>query len=120
MPSHRVRRRGLQRGLEVRRRGGVPRRCRSEHLQGRKIVVVAVYEDRPRVDMALVNDRELSLVGTLMYQQADYRQAVEWLSDGTVQVAPLISRHFPFAEYAEAYRFIDQNGPSTLKVIIDL
>jgi L-iditol 2-dehydrogenase len=55
-----------------------------------------------------------------MYQQADYLQAVAWLSSGGVQVAPLISRHFPFAEYAEAYRFIDQHGQSTLKVMIDL
>ena len=88
--------------------------------KGGQIIVVGVYSGRPRVDMAIVNDRELRLIGTLMYQQADYLQAVAWLSSGGVQLAPLISRHFPFAEYAEAYRFIDRNGQSTLKVMIDL
>lgn len=88
--------------------------------KGGQIIVVGVYSGRPRVDMAVVNDRELRLTGTLMYQQSDYRQAVAWLAGGGIQAAPLISRHFPLADYAEAYRFIDRNGPSSLKVIIDL
>jgi len=88
--------------------------------KGGQIVVVGVYSGRPRVDMAVVNDRELRLTGTLMYRQADYAQAVAWLASGGIRAAPLISRHFPFTGYAEAYRFIDRNGPSALKVMIDL
>ena len=88
--------------------------------KGGRIIVVGVYGGRPRVDMAVVNDRELSLVGTLMYRQADYVQAVRWLASGAVRVEPLISRHFPFAAYADAYRFIDSSAQGALKVIIDL
>ncbi len=93
----------------------------AQNIQkGGLIVVVGVYSGRPSVDMAIVNDRELRLVPTLMYQQSDYRQAVKWLSAGAVKVEPLISRHFAFSEYSDAYRFIDQNAQAILKVIIDL
>jgi len=88
--------------------------------KGGLIVVLAVYGQRPRVDMAIVNDRELTLTGTLMYQQSDYRQAVEWLASGDMKAAPLITKHFPFEAYADAYRFIDQHSSSCLKVMIDL
>jgi hypothetical protein len=32
----------------------------------------------------------------------------------------LISKHFPFEEYLQAYKFIEEQGDKTMKVIIDL
>lgn len=92
-----------------------------QHIQkGGCIVVVAVYGDRPRVDISIVGDRELSLVGTLMYKQEDYEQAVQWLADGKMTTAPMVTNRFPFEEYNEAYHYIENNPNSTLKVMIDL
>jgi L-iditol 2-dehydrogenase/threonine 3-dehydrogenase len=88
--------------------------------KGGTIVVVAVYEEKPRVDMSVVGDRELSLVGTLMYKYEDYVRAVELIASGEVVTGPLQSKHFPFDRYAEAYRFIDQQGERSMKVFIDL
>ena len=42
------------------------------------------------------------------------------LLSSSLSVAPLVSRHVPFAEWPEAYRFIDTHGPSIMKVMIDL
>ena len=42
--------------------------------KGGTIVVVAVYGDRPTVDMSVVGDRELILKGTLMYKHQDYQR----------------------------------------------
>ena len=39
--------------------------------KGSTIVVVGVFGKKPEVDLGLVQDRELSLVGTLMYQKRD-------------------------------------------------
>ncbi len=92
-----------------------------QHIQkGGDIVVLGVFGDRPRIDMSVVGDRELSLIGTLMYQQNDYEQAVEWIADGSMITEPLVTKHFPFEEYEDAYRFIEKQGDSTLKVVIDL
>ena len=33
---------------------------------------------------------------------------------------PLITRHFPFDGYAEAYRFIEEQAHQTLKVMVDV
>jgi len=92
-----------------------------QHIQkGGDIVVVGVYGDRPRVDMSVVGDRELSLIGTLMYQQNDYEQAVEWIAGGAMITEPLVTGHFPFEQYEEAYHFIEKEGDTTLKIVIDL
>jgi 2-desacetyl-2-hydroxyethyl bacteriochlorophyllide A dehydrogenase len=88
--------------------------------KGGDIVVLGVFGDRPRIDMSIVGDRELSLIGTLMYQQNDYEQAVEWISSGAMITEPLVTKHFPFAEYEAAYRFIEKQADSTLTVVIDL
>ncbi len=88
--------------------------------KGGKIVAVAVYEDRPRVDMAIVGDRELSLIGTLMYKQEDYQEAVTLIGNGQIKTTPLFTGHFPFEKYLDAYKYIDEQGDKTLKVIIDL
>ena len=88
--------------------------------KGGTIVVVAVYEHRPTVDMSVVGDRELKLVGTLMYKREDYIRAVELIASGAVVTGPLASKHFPFAKYSAAYKFIDEQGERSMKVFIDL
>ncbi|MDT8390594.1 MAG: alcohol dehydrogenase catalytic domain-containing protein [Lentisphaeria bacterium] len=88
--------------------------------KGGDIVVLGVFGDRPRVDMSVVGDRELTLIGTLMYQQADYEQAVAWIAEGKIITAPLVTKHFPFEHYEDAYHFIEKQGDKTLKVVIDL
>ena len=88
--------------------------------KGGTIVAVAVYDEKPRVDMAVVGDRELNIVGSLMYQYRDYQEAVQRIGSGDIVTAPLESAHFPFEEYEAAYRFVDDQGPNSLKVFIDL
>jgi len=88
--------------------------------KGGTIMVVAVFEARSPLNLAVVGDRELSLVGTLMYQYCDYEEAVRRISTGDIVTGPLDSKHFPFEQYAAAYKFIDEEGPRSLKVFIDL
>lgn len=88
--------------------------------KGGKIVVVAVYEDSPKVDMSIVGDRELLLVGTLMYKHEDYQEAVSFIDQGIIKTEPLITGHFEFKKYLDAYQYIDRQGDKTLKIMIDL
>jgi 2-desacetyl-2-hydroxyethyl bacteriochlorophyllide A dehydrogenase len=88
--------------------------------KGGTIVLVGVYGNRPTLDIGLVQDRELNLVGTLMYKYEDFTRAVELMAAGRVITAPLDSRHFAFEQYPSAYRFIDQAGDQSMKVFIDL
>jgi len=88
--------------------------------KGGTIVAVGVYGDRPKVNMGLIQDRELTLTGTLMYQYQDFVKAVRLIKGGRIATQPLETRHFPFAEYKSAYDFIDAEGERSMKVFIDL
>ncbi len=88
--------------------------------KGGTIVVVAVFQEKPPVDLAVVGDRELNLVGTLMYRLEDYEEAVRRMGAGEIVAEPLESKHFPFEQWPAAYEYIDREGPNVMKVFIDL
>jgi L-iditol 2-dehydrogenase len=86
--------------------------------KGTDIIVVGVFGEAPAVDLGTVQDRELRLIGTLMYRELDWKKAIELIGSGRVRLQPLITDRFPFAQYAEAYRYIDANRESSMKVMI--
>ena len=88
--------------------------------KGSTIILVAVFAKMAQVDLAVLNDHELDLNTTMMYRSEDYEGAIRLVNEGRVQLAPLVSKHFAFKEYLEAYRYIDANRESTMKVIIDV
>ncbi len=88
--------------------------------KGGTIVVVGVFEKKVKIDMPIVGDRELNIIGTIMYKHEDYLQSVELISEGKVITGPLVTNHFPFEEFKAAYEFIDSQGDKSLKVMIDL
>jgi L-iditol 2-dehydrogenase len=88
--------------------------------KGGVIVVVGVFAKKPNVDLGLIQDRELMMIGTLMYLRRDYDRAVQYIADGVIATSPLDTRHFAFADYLEAYRFIEEQADRAMKVFIDL
>ena len=88
--------------------------------KGGTIVVVGVFGDRPPVDLGLVQDRELNIRGTLMYQRRDYERAVELIASGAIVTDPLICEHYPLEDCVLAYEQIDRAGDRVMKVFIDV
>lgn len=88
--------------------------------KGSTIILVAVFAGLAEVDLAVLNDHELDLNTTMMYRNEDYLEAIELVRTEKVHLKPLISKHFAFRDYAEAYRYIDANRETTMKVIIDV
>jgi L-iditol 2-dehydrogenase len=86
--------------------------------KGTDIIVVGVFGEKPTVDLGTVQDRELRLVGTLMYREPDWRRAIELIGKGKIALAPLITDHFPFAEYKKAYEHIEAHRDRAVKVMI--
>jgi hypothetical protein len=39
---------------------------------------------------------------------------------GAIVTGPLETKHFPFADYLEAYRYVDAQADKSMKVFIDL
>lgn len=88
--------------------------------KGTTIVVVGVFGQPPVVDLGLVQDRELSLVGTLMYQKNDYSVAIELVAGGKLHLDELFTHRFPFDAYLDAYHAIEAAHGEYMKVIIEL
>ncbi|MCI9147719.1 MAG: alcohol dehydrogenase catalytic domain-containing protein [Hungatella sp.] len=88
--------------------------------KGSTIILVAVFAGEAKVDLAVLNDHELDLNTSMMYRNEDYIEAIRLVSEKKVLLAPLVSKHFAFRDYLEAYRYIDENRESTMKVIINV
>jgi len=86
--------------------------------KGTDIIVVAVYGESPVVDMALVNEAELRLIGTARYNIDDFKTAIGLVGDAKVKLSPLVTDTFDFSDYKEAYNKIDSSPESTMKVMI--
>lgn len=88
--------------------------------KGSVIILVAVYAGLAHCDLAKLNDSELDLNTTMMYRHEDYLDAIRLVSEGQIQLKPLMSKHFAFRDYLAAYEYIDSNREITMKVLIDV
>ena len=88
--------------------------------KGSTIILVAVYAGMANVDLAVLNDHELDLNTTMMYRHEDYADAIRLVGEGKIRLQPLMSRHFAFRDYLQAYEFIDANREKVMKVLIDV
>ena len=82
-----------------------------------RVVGVALYEDKPEVDFNQVVTKNLQVIGTLGYTQADVQQALDLIADGTVDRKPLITHRYPLADAALAFE-AQIDTAETLKAVI--
>ncbi len=73
--------------------------------KGTDIIVVGVFGEKGKVDLGLVQDRELRLIGTLMYQETDYRGALKLLAEKKIRLDRL--------------KYIEQERDKSMKIMID-
>lgn len=88
--------------------------------KGSKIVLVAVFAGMASADLFILNDHELDLDTTMMYRHEDYVEAIRLVGEGKIQLKPLQSAHFAFENYLDAYKYIEANRETSMKVLIDV
>lgn len=88
--------------------------------KGHDIVIVGVYGNTPEINMAWVQDREYRLVGSLMYVDEDFQDTIDYMAAGKINMTPLISKVFSFDEYQEAFKYIEKNKDTSLKILIEM
>ncbi|MBW2182028.1 MAG: zinc-binding dehydrogenase, partial [Deltaproteobacteria bacterium] len=88
--------------------------------KGTTIVVVGVFGENPTVNLGFVQDRELNMVGTLMYQKQDFEKAIELIASGNMRLDDLITHRFTFEQYLDAYHLIEESNGEYMKVMIEL
>lgn len=88
--------------------------------KGTEIILVGVFGEKTTIDLNVIQNSELRLIGVLMYQKQDYLKAIELVSTNKIDVESLITNHFPFLEYQRAYEYIEKNREKVMKVMIDV
>ncbi|KYK23518.1 Zn-dependent alcohol dehydrogenase [Thermoplasmatales archaeon SG8-52-4] len=88
--------------------------------KGGDVVIIGVYSENPTINMYYLGEHELNVFGSMMYRHEDYLYAVDMIASGKIKLEPLMSKHFPFEEFLNAYKYIEKQGDKTMKVIIDL
>lgn len=88
--------------------------------KGSHIVVVGVFGDLATVDMAAVQDHELTLLGSAMYREEDYIKAIELVAAGKIEFEALITHLFGFREFKKGYDTIDLEKDKAMKVMINM
>ena len=85
--------------------------------KGGTALVVGVHGRDAALQVGLVQDRELRLQGTLMYQGRDFARALELMASGAVDLAPLVGARLPLAQVEDAFALAARGGP-VLKVLL--
>jgi L-iditol 2-dehydrogenase len=88
--------------------GSTVRDGMSTLKKGGTLIVVGVFAHDVPVNMGLVQDRELKLVGSLMYRMDDFVQARDMIATGRANVEPLVSARYPLGQIALAMETIDK------------
>ncbi|GAA1227354.1 zinc-dependent alcohol dehydrogenase [Pseudonocardia alaniniphila] len=70
---------------------------------GGTVAVAGLTSTTPPVDVNTIVQKELRLLGSFAYTPVDSTEAFRLLSEGHVQVAPLVSHRVPLSRVAEAF-----------------
>lgn len=88
--------------------------------KGGTLIILGVYEQNPVVNMYYLGEHELNVHGSMMYRHDDYETAAGMIASGKIKTDPVLSKTFPFEQYPDAYRFIEEKGARSMKVMIKL
>lgn len=88
--------------------------------KGSRIILIAQFAAMANCDLATLDEHEIDLNTSLMYKIPDFEEAIALVSAGKIHLKPLMSKHYAFKDYLEAYKYIDANRETTMKVLIDV
>ncbi|OIQ10377.1 Sorbitol dehydrogenase [Moorella thermoacetica] len=86
--------------------------------KGSKIIIVGVVKDEVPIPVGLIQDRELELVGDLMYMKNDFIQSQNMVIEGKVKLEPMINKIFNLKEVGKAFAFIETNREHVTKILL--
>lgn len=86
--------------------------------KGGTLVTIGVPAGPMTLDLQLVQDRELRVLGSLMFVREDVERAIEILAAEPFPIDEVVTATFPLERAAEAFRAADD--PEQFKVVIDV
>ena len=85
---------------------------------------MAIHVTAPltREDARKLRSGDSCLISGVIYTARDaaHKRLCELVAQGKIQLRPLMSKHFAFRDYLEAYHYIDANRETSMKILIDI
>jgi L-iditol 2-dehydrogenase len=91
-------------------------RCKK----GGTAVILGIFGEKQLVDMFTLQDKELTVIGSMLYLESDFEESIALAREGKVSLKPLITKKFPLENFADAYKFIEEKSAPVMKVMIEL
>jgi 2-desacetyl-2-hydroxyethyl bacteriochlorophyllide A dehydrogenase len=85
---------------------------------GGTIVVLALYDDPISFNPTMLVQKEIRLQGSIAYTSEDFREAVELITSGAAQAAPLITQRESLDSVTEAFE-VQLEKDRSLKVLVN-
>ena len=98
--------------------GAQPLTIASTRVLG-EIVIVGMPKEPPPVDLRMVTFKELTLVGTRVYEKIDFFRSIKLLEQHRINVDMLISHEYPIDRVKEAFDMMAKSSDS-LKILLTL
>jgi L-iditol 2-dehydrogenase len=86
--------------------------------KGIRIVVLGVVDEEVLIPISIIQDRELELVGDLMFTRKDYEKAKDLITTKKINLKPLQTKTFPLTEVKTAFEYIINNKDTAIKVFL--
>ncbi|WP_167132748.1 zinc-dependent alcohol dehydrogenase [Paramicrobacterium chengjingii] len=83
-----------------------------------RVVIVAIHAQPPPMNLHRVFWRELEIIGTRVYERADFDHAIELLAGGLVPVSDIVTDVLPLDRTLDAFHLLERGG--AMKLLIDL
>lgn len=83
-----------------------------------EIIVVGMPKEPPAVDLRMVAFKELSMIGTRVYEKIDFTRAIDLVEQERILVDTLVSHEFPLKKTKEALDLMAHAGDS-LKILLN-
>lgn len=95
---------------------GIETMTEAAAVRGR-IVMVAIFANKPEVDMFKFFWRELELMGARVYEAADYEKAIELVVNGDIDCETLITDIQELEDITKAFQALDGNATAMKSLI---
>jgi len=88
--------------------------------KGIRIMIVGVPHQKIEINFELVQDRELELMGCLMYVREDFLTALSLIVNNKIDVDSLITHQFDLEKVEKAFDLIQRKNGESIKILIKI
>lgn len=83
-----------------------------------KMVVLGTYSEEVNVNPNTILNNRLNIKGSMSYTAKDFKESIDLVASGAIDVSPIITHHFPLSELPRAFE-IQADSKVSVKVVIE-